>query len=239
MGAANENSLFRSFADAYNDGGGSSQAQGAGAGNNQHRHQRQERVGQRRFRSQQQPENKCGQRYPADRRHKDGRDPVGQALDGGLGTLSFLHQANNLGQGGIRPNPGYPEPEEAGAVQGSTVNRLARLLVYRHTLAGKHGLIHHRPAFNYLAVHRDFLSGTHQGHIVHHHIVHRHLQLLPVPQHLGGIGLQPDEPPDGLGGLTPGPRFQKTAQQYQADNQRRRIKVNSGPDSAAGEDFGG
>jgi hypothetical protein len=72
--------------------------QGTRAGNDEHRDGIDQGIGQARFRPDETPddEGQCGNLD--DRRDEVGGDDVGQALNGGAGTLGLAHHAHNLGE---------------------------------------------------------------------------------------------------------------------------------------------
>ena len=61
-----------------------------------------------------------------DDRDEDPADPVGQPLDRGLAALGAADHLDDLGEGGLAPDPGRPEDEAAGRVQRRPDDLVAR-----------------------------------------------------------------------------------------------------------------
>ena len=143
--------------------------------------------------------------------HEDGGHLVGDLGDGRLAGRGLFHQSDHLADGGISADAGGLAGQEAALIVGGGGNGAARPLVHRQALAGEHGFIHGTLALDYLAVHRDALPGAHQELVAYHHILHRDLDLLAVPQDGGLFGGQIHEAADGVGGLALAVGFQGLA----------------------------
>ena len=81
LSAFDEHAIFGPAPGADHDGGRGGQAQRTRTGNNQHGHKGHEGKGERRVRSEHQPETKRDNRGHDNRRHKVGGNRIGQALN--------------------------------------------------------------------------------------------------------------------------------------------------------------
>ena len=110
-------------------------------------------------------------------RHEDAGDVVGQPLDGRLGALGLLDQADDLGERGVAADLGRLEAERAGAVEGGADDLVARALLHRDGFAGEHRLVHRRAPLEHHAVHGDLLARPDDDDVADEHLVHRDVDL--------------------------------------------------------------
>ncbi len=92
--------------------------------------------------------------------HEDGRDAVGEALDGGLAVLGVLDEAGHLGELGVCADPGGAHDEPAADVGGGTDHRVAGPDLDGDGLTGEHGGVDRGGALDDDAVGGDLLAGT-------------------------------------------------------------------------------
>ena len=201
-----ENAVFRAHAAAGHDGHGGGQPQGAGAGNHQHGDAPGQGEGQG-FTGDE-PAGGNDQGNQDHRGNEDAGHPVRDAGDGGLGGRGVGNHADNLGKGGVFPHPGGPAGQEAGAVEGGGGNRVPLRLVHGDAFPGEGGLIHGAGALRHHAVHGNALPGTHHEQVPGNHFLHRHGNLLPLPQEGGGLRGDAHQALQGVGGMALGDGFQ-------------------------------
>jgi hypothetical protein len=106
------------------------------------------------------PGNEAQQRDGGDHRHEDRRHLVGQALHRRLGTLRLLHQPDDAGQQACRlPTPVARQRKTPSPFTVAAKTMITRCLDHRHALAGEHGLVGRRFAFQHFAIDRHRLAG--------------------------------------------------------------------------------
>ena len=208
-GGLEQDACFRAGAAAHHDGHRGRQTQGAGAADDQDADGTCQ--GEADGLPDGQPDNAGDERQDEDGGHEDGGHLVGDLGDGRLAGRGLFHQADHLTDGGVPADPGGLAGQEAALVVGGGGDGAARPLVHRQALAGEHGFIHGALALDHLAVHRDALPWAHQELVSYHHVLHRDLDLLAVPQDGGLFGGQVHEAADGVGGLALAVGFQGLA----------------------------
>ncbi len=158
-------------------------------------------------------------------RHEVGRDPVGQPLDGRLGTLRFLDDADNLCERRIFAHASGTEAEGAVLVHRAAHDLVAHLLFHRQAFAGQHRFVHRGSAVLDDAVHGNAFAGTHRDEVARRHVLDGNVLLHAVADDPGRAGLQTDQFLDGRRRPAFRPGFQQLAEQNQRDNDGRRFKV--------------
>ena len=136
LGALDQDAELRAAAGADQDRGRRGQAHRARAGDDQHRDGGGERPRRRRSRGQ-----PAGQRRGGEHQHgrdEDRADAVGQALHGRLARLRLGDEPGELGQLGVRPDPGGADHQAAADVHAAAGHRVALADLGRHRLAGQH-----------------------------------------------------------------------------------------------------
>ena len=184
--AFDQDAVLGPLAGAHHDGGGGGQPQGTGAGDDQHRDKDPE--GKVNVPGGNQPGDAGEQRNGKHHRHKDAGDLVRQPGNGGLGALGLLHQADDLGQGGVVAHLGGAELKGAGGVEGGGIDGVARLLHHRHALPGEGGFIHPGAAGHHHAIHRHPGAGAQQQGVAHLNLLDGDFLFFPVHQQDGGLG---------------------------------------------------
>ena len=138
----------------------------------------------------------------------------------------MLDQTDDLGQHGMPADSGCLHGEGTFLIDGAAHQRTAGAFLYRNGLARNHGLVHIASALQHGAVHRHTFAGAHLERVASHHVGQRNVHALAIAYDVRCLGLQPDQPLDGLRSTPFGAGFQKTAQQYQGHNDRCRLIVN-------------
>ena len=200
LGAFYQNTVFGAPAGSHHNGGGGGQSQRTGAADDQHRNADGEGKGG--GLSHQQPNGHGQHRNADDHRHKDGGDPVGDALNGCFGGGGVLHQTDDLRKGGFLPHVGGPHGEVPAAAQGGPGDGVSRLFIHRQAFPGDGGLIDGGLPFSHGAVHRDGLPRTDDEQVPLPYLLQRDLGLPAVPQQAGGGGRQRHQLLQGVGGVT-------------------------------------
>ena len=208
-GSLEQDACFRACAAAHHDGHRGSQTQGAGTADDQDADGT--RQGKADGLPNGQPDDAGDECQDEHGGHEDGGHLVGDLGDGRLAGGCLLYQADHLADGGISADASGLAGQEAALVGGGGGDGAARPLVHWQTFAGEHGFIHGALTLDYLAVHRDALPRAHQELVAYHHILHRDLDLLAVPQDGGLFGGQIHEAADGVGGLALAVGFQGLA----------------------------
>src|SRR5438309_3564539 len=75
------------------------------------------------------------------------------------------------------------------------------------------------------AVHRHLFAWTDDHYIAGPHVLDGDVQLAAVADHARLLGLEADEPGQGLGRPPLGPGLEDTAQKYERDDRRGRVEV--------------
>ena len=181
LGAADQDSLVGALAGSDDDGGGGGQSEGAGTGDDEHGNGHEDGDGEGGRRAEDDPEEEGGQGYGDDGRDEPCGDGIGQALDGSLGGLGFLDEADDAGEDRVLSHLSRPVGEGAGAVDGCPVDGSARGLVNGDALAGEHGLVNGGRAVHHLAVHGEFFAGTDHYEVFQLHSVDGDFDLVSIP----------------------------------------------------------
>ena len=199
LGGLNQNAHLRGLACAHHDGHRGGKAQGAGAGDNQHGNG----VGQGELKAHagNEPHNGRHNSYGDDHRHKHAADLVRQPGDGRLGVAGLVHQADDLGKGGVLPHLGGLELKGAVFVDGGGDDLVARVLLHGDALARDGGLVHIAVALCDDAVYWNALAGTDDHNIPGHHLLRGDGLLHPAPEHHGGFGGQIHQLAQGVAGF--------------------------------------
>ena len=113
----------------------------ARARDNEHRDGRHDCIGERGFRPQQHPTEKCEQRDADDGGNEVARDAVCKTLDWRAAALRLGDHRDDLGERGVGANLLCLHHETARAVERAAGNSVARTLVDRQRLAGEQLLV--------------------------------------------------------------------------------------------------
>ena len=156
-----QNAPFGSLADAYHDGGRSSQSQCTRAGDDDHRDKCQQSVGESAGFVQQHPcdEGKHCDAY--DGRHEYPGYLVHQLLHRCLASLRVLHHVYNLCQQCIRADLLCPEAETTLLVDGPCKDLGVFVLGHCYRFTAQHAFVHVGGTFRHDAVHGNPFSGFH------------------------------------------------------------------------------
>ena len=166
LGILDQHAQCRAATGADHDGHRRGQSQRARAGDDQHRHRVDDGMGEARLRSPDAPYCQCGECRQHHRRHEISGNHVGQALDRRARTLCLAHHVHDLSEQRIGADALGAHQQAAGTVHRGADQARARSLFHRDGFAGHHGFIQRTGAFQYHAIHRHLLAGTHAQHIV-------------------------------------------------------------------------
>ena len=108
---------------------------------------------------EEEPARERRQREPDHDRDEDGRDAVGEPLDGRLARLRLGHQPGDLGEGRVGADAGGADDQPAGRVHGRAGDLVSRPDVHRNGLAGQHRLVDGGAPLDDDAVGRELLAG--------------------------------------------------------------------------------
>ena len=199
LGPLDQQAEFRAAAGADQQRKWCGQAQRTGAGDDQDRDSCAD--GKGRAAAFDQPEGECEQREYEHDRHEHRGDPVGQLLHRCLAGLGLLDQPGDLGQGGVRADPGRLDHQSATGVDAGTDHFVTGVLLDRHGLPGQQGLVDCRGALDHDAVGRDLLTGADHEALTDAEPVDRNHGLgsvRPEQRHLLGAHVQ--QLPEGVAG---------------------------------------
>ncbi|MNJ42940.1 hypothetical protein D3C77_379240 [compost metagenome] len=207
------------------DRGRRGQPHGAWAGDNQHRNGVDQGKGQRRVRTEDQPdqEGQCGGGHY--RRYEPHGHFVDQGLDRQFRALRLLDQTDDLREHGVGADLGDAETERAGLVQRTADDFGAHPFRHRHRFAADHALVNIRGAFHDLAVDRNFLARAHEHNVIDGDLIERNLDAVAIALDPRGLGLEPDQAFDRLRGFALGPRLEGAAEQDQGDDDHGRFEI--------------
>ncbi len=206
------------------------QAHGARAGDDQHGHGVDHGLGQDgvaggRSRADEIPGQECQGCDRQDDRDEDRRDAVRQALDGSLGGLRLLDQADDLRQGRVRADaPGFGL-QAAEAVERAADDLVVSALLHRHQLPGQHRLIDRRTAFQDAPVDRDLLPRLDDENVADAHLLDRDFEFLAASHDARRFRAQAHQTPDGVARPAARSGLQQLAQDDQGDDDGGGLEV--------------
>ena len=223
LGVLDQNAVLGGHARPGHDRGGRRQPQRARAGNHQHRHGVDQRFLQPRAHCH--PADEGDERDHQHDGHEDRRHLVHQPLNRRLGRLRVFHEANDAREHRLRAHGRDLHDDAPIAVDRAARERRTRLAHDRQRLAGQHGFIDLRVAFDDHAIHRNALAGAHDQLVAGHHLGNRHIDLSIATDQMRHVGPQRMQRADRRRGLALGACLQPFAQQHQRDHHRRRLEV--------------
>src|SRR5690606_7459853 len=116
--------------------------------------------------------------------HDGGHEPQRHLVHGGLdrqlGALRLFHQADDLGEHGLRAHGGGAKRKRALLVDGTADDFAAGALLDRNRLAGDHGFIDETAALEEFAIHRHLLTGSDFDHVARDDVVDRYIDATAV-----------------------------------------------------------
>ena len=219
----NEDAVRCASAGAYHDGSRSRQSQSAGAGDHQYRYR--DGHGELKGRAADQPYHHRKKGDTDDDWHKNPSHLVGQFGDRSLGAGGFVHQLDDLTEGGLVAHFVGPHPEIAALVDGGTDDLISSLLVHGNALASNGALIHRAAALKQHAVHRNALSGLDDQNVAFLHLFGGNDSFHTVPNHRGLLGGQVHQLIDGVRGAALGPRLKEFAQSDEGKDGACSLKI--------------
>ena len=211
------------LAGAHHNGHRCGQAQGAGAGDHQHGNAGGE--GKLQTLACQKPDGGGNQGDGHDHGDKHAGNPICQAGDGGLGAAGLLHQADDLGEGGVFSHLVRPKFQESGGAYCGGGYGVAGALFYGDAFTGEGTLIHRGPALQDGAVHGNPAPGPHQDCVAHLDLGGGDFDLLSVSQNGGRLRRQVHKLANGVSGFSFGPGLQKFAQGDEGEDHGGGLKV--------------
>ncbi len=237
-----EHTHFRASPGSDHDRGRRRQTHRAGAGDDQHCDAGNQRVGQRRFRADKQPDDHGQRRHAHHGRNEPHRDSIDEPLDRQLGGLSRFDHSNDLRQHRVFANGSRAKRKGAGAIHGPAHHTVALCLLNRDRFTGHHAFVDVALPLLHDTVHRDTFTGPHMHDVAGCKFCDRPLHDLAAALDPSGLGLQPDQPRNGGAGATLGPGFKQPAQKYQCHDHpggfeidgARRVRQQRGKESRHG-----
>ena len=149
----------------------------------------------------QKPSGGGNQRNGHDHRDKYSGDSVRQAGNGRFGAAGFLHQTDDLGEGGVLAYLVGPEFEESGSAHCGSCYGVARAFFDRHALTSEGALVHRGPSLQHGAVYWDPAAGSDQDGIAHLDLGSGNFYFFSLVQDRGSFGSQIHELADGVSGF--------------------------------------
>ncbi len=223
LGRFHQNAVFRGFPGTDHDRHRRCQPQGTGAGNDQHADGRRE--GEGKVFSSHQPDNQRHQGNANDHRHKHTGDFVGEPGNGRLGAAGFIHQPDDLRQGGVVADLRGPEPEGAVGVDGRRHDGIAHGFFHRHRFSRNGCLIQRAFSLSDHAIHRNGLSRFHDDNVTCQNIRGIHFHFLTVAPECGGFRRQIHELAQGISGFGLAPGLQVLADGHQRHDGRCALEI--------------
>ena len=193
-------------------------------------------MGESRIRPEHEPEAKGERADSQNERHEDATDPIGQALDGRLGSLRPPNEIDDMSQRGIATHASCPEEERAPAIHRRADDLGPGTLLDRHRFAGQHRLVDRRLALHDPAVDGDALARPNSNHIANADILERDIDLGAGADDSSRPSLEPEQFLDGTDRLSLGTRLEPAARENQADDGGRAVEVGLGLDTGRAED---
>ena len=164
-------------------------------------------------------------RHGDDGGHEPTGDPVRQSLDRRLRALRAFDEADDLGQGRVRPDPLGAHHERPARVEGRPDHAVAGGLVDRDRLAGEHRLVHRGRPVDHDAIDGNPIAGPHPQQVADDDLADGHVALATRAQDACGRRPQLEEAAHGTRGLTLGAGLEPSSEQDEADDQRGRVEV--------------
>ncbi len=190
---ADKNAVLGSLASADHDRRRCCQSQGAGTGNNEHGDKIKEGKGEGGSWPHEVPDYESSDGNANHYRHEVAGDDISQALDRRFASLGFLHQPDNLSQGGILTHLGRLKLKAARLINGGTDNLITFPFLYRNTLSGNHGLVNAGIPLANNAVHRHSLTRPHQNKVTNLNIINGNFYFSTVTDNQSRLRLHTDE----------------------------------------------
>ncbi len=153
-----------------------------------------------------------------DRRDEPQRDLVDHGLNRKLGPLGLLDHPNNLGQHGVGSYSRRPECQGTLLIDSSANHLASWCFLDRNGFTGNHGFIDKAAAFDDGSIYRHPLSGTYLDDVADDHIADRDVDRATVSLNMRDLGLQADQPFDGLRGTAFCPGFEIPSHQDQRND---------------------
>ncbi len=179
-------------------------------------------------------------RRRAPRGRTTSRDPVGQALDRRLRALGALDQLDDPGEDRVAADARRPHHERAGGVERRADDLVAGAA--SSTGIGSPVSIDSstaRRALDEHAVDRDLVARPDPQQVAGDDVGQRHVRLARRrASRRAVVGLEPDEPPDRAGRAALGAGLEPSAEQDQADDDRRAVEVGLGVEARLVDDLG-
>ena len=208
LAAPDEDAHLGALAGPDHDRRGRGEAHGARAGDDHDADEGREREGEPRLRPEHEPDDERAGRDQEHGRDEDLADPVGQALDRGLGALRALDQLDDPGERRVAPDARRAHHERAGRVDGGADDLVAGCLRGGDRLAGEHRLVDRGHALDHDAVDRHLVAGADAQEVAGHDDRELDVLLDPVTDPAGGRRLEPDEAADRTGRAALGARLE-------------------------------
>ena len=179
----------------------------------------------RRFRPDVVPDQRGDHRNQHHGRDEDRRNLVGKPPYGRFGSLGLLNQFNDLRQGRFTAHAGGLVDNRTVGVQRAGGHLITLRFADRHGLTGKHAFVDAGRAFGNHAIHRQLFARADPDMITLANLFHREILLFTVADYPRGFRPQVQQTTHCLRGFALGPQLQSLTQVDQADNHRRRLKI--------------
>ena len=144
---------------------------------------------------------------------------------GRLAGLRLGDQPAHLGQGGVGADPGGPDQQPAGGVDGGAGDRAVRTDFDRHRFAGHQRGVDGGGTLDDHAVGGDLLAGADHDDVTHLEPVRGDLLLRAVPQDRGILGAQVQQGLERVAGLLLGVGLQVAAEQQEGGDHGGDLEV--------------
>ena len=228
LAAPDEDARLGALARPDHDRGRRGEAHRARAGDDHDADEGREREGEPRLRPEDEPDDEGRRGDQEHGRDEDLADPVGHALDRGLGALGALDELDDPSQGRVAPDARRTHHERARRVDGGADDLVAGALRGGDRLAGEHRLVDRGHALDHDAVDRHLVAGTDAQQVAGDDERELDVLLEVAANAAGGRRLQADEAADRPGRAALGAGLEPLPEQDQAQDDRRRVEVGLG-----------
>ena len=213
-------------ADADHDRHRCRQTERARAGNDQNADGGDERVGKARLRPERRPGRECDERDRNHRRHKPGRNLVGQPGNRGARALRGGHHVDDARQHCVAADLFGAHHEAAAAVERAADHTVAGRFSDRHQFSRHHQLVDRGAAVKHNTVDWNLLAWPNAKLVADENRIKRYVLVTAVDADTPRIGRRKTyQRTDGAGCRSAGGEFQYLTQQHQNCNDGRGFEV--------------
>ena len=223
LGGFDEDAVFGRLSGAHHDGHGCGKPQRTGAGDDEHG----DGAGKGEFKacSGNEPDDGGQNGDDDDCRNEHAADPIRKPGDGRFGIARFIHQTDDLRQGGVVAHAGGTEAEGAILIDGGGDDRIALSLFYGDAFPGDGGLVQIAVSLRDHPIHGNAHAGTDNHDVSRHDLFSGNGDFFTVPDDDCGFGSQVHQLAQRVGGFGFGAGFQIFSHRHQRQNHGGGFKI--------------